>query len=55
MELINYFKNEKVKAEIDLPRTTTNIEAILCKGSNRKQSTRWQHISWLKASAFFVW
>jgi hypothetical protein len=34
MELINYFKNEKVKAEIDLPTTTTNIEAILWKGSN---------------------
>ncbi len=26
-----------------------------CKGSNRKQSARWQHISWLKASAFFIW
>ncbi len=23
------------------------------KGINRKQSTRWQHLSWLKASAFF--
>ena len=23
------------------------------KGMNRKQSTRWQHLSWLKASAFF--
>jgi hypothetical protein len=22
-------------------------------GINRKQSTRWQHLSWLKASAFF--
>jgi hypothetical protein len=22
------------------------------KGINRKQSTRWQHLSWLKASAF---
>jgi len=25
------------------------------KGSNRKQGTRWQHISWLKASAFCIW
>ncbi len=24
------------------------------KGSNRKQSTRWQHVSQLKASAFFI-
>jgi hypothetical protein len=23
------------------------------KGINRKQNTRWQHLSWLKASAFF--
>ena len=23
------------------------------KGINRTQSTRWQHLSWLKASAFF--
>jgi hypothetical protein len=23
------------------------------KGINRKQSTRWQHLSWLKASVFF--
>jgi hypothetical protein len=23
------------------------------KGINRKQITRWQHLSWLKASAFF--
>jgi hypothetical protein len=23
------------------------------KGINHKQSTRWQHLSWLKASAFF--
>jgi hypothetical protein len=39
MKLLNYFKNEKVKAEIDLPTTTTttNIEAILWKGSNHKQ------------------
>ncbi len=25
------------------------------KGSNRKQSARWQHISQLKASAFCIW
>jgi hypothetical protein len=25
------------------------------KGSNRKQSARWQHVSWLKASAFYIW
>jgi hypothetical protein len=25
------------------------------KGSNRKQSARWQDVSWLKASAFYVW
>jgi hypothetical protein len=24
-------------------------------GSNRKQSARWQHVSWLKASAFCIW
>jgi hypothetical protein len=53
MKLLNYFKNEKVKAEIDLP-TTTNIEAILWNGSNCKQSTRWLHVSWLKASALCI-
>jgi hypothetical protein len=25
------------------------------KGSNRKQSTRWQHVSQLKAIAFCIW
>jgi hypothetical protein len=25
------------------------------KGSNRKQSAKWQHMSWLKASAFCIW
>jgi hypothetical protein len=25
------------------------------KGSNRKQSARWQHVSHLKASGFFIW
>ncbi len=25
------------------------------KGSNHKQSARWQHISQLKASAFYIW
>jgi hypothetical protein len=29
------------------------ISCIQWKGINRKQSTRWQHLSWLKASAFF--
>ena len=25
------------------------------KGINHKQSTRWQHLSWLKASALCIW
>jgi hypothetical protein len=25
------------------------------KGSNSKQSARWQHVSRLKASAFYIW
>jgi hypothetical protein len=25
------------------------------KVSNRKQNARWQHVSWLKASAFCIW
>ncbi len=31
----------------------TNSYQNQWKGINRKQSTRWQHPSWLKASAFF--
>jgi len=30
-------------------------ELVEWKGSNCKQSTRWQHVSQLKASAFCIW
>ncbi len=29
--------------------------STLWKGINCKQSARWQHVSWLKASAFCIW
>ncbi len=34
-----------------------SLKSILAewKGSNRKQSARWQHISRLKANAFCIW
>jgi hypothetical protein len=35
------------------PSHLTKLVASQWKGINRKQSTRWQHLSWLKASAFF--
>ncbi len=34
-------------------RCNDNRHRIEWKGINRKQSTRWQHLSQLKASAFF--
>jgi hypothetical protein len=32
-----------------------HLKLLEWKGSNRKQSARWQHISQLKASAFCIW
>ncbi len=34
---------------------TNYIQMAQWKGSNCKQSARWQHISWLKASALCIW
>ncbi len=33
----------------------TDYRVAKWKGSNRKQSTRWQHLYRLKASAFCIW
>jgi hypothetical protein len=64
-----YFKNDSksvVRFHICMLSLTTLLEKqsdglvkfekkFKWKGSNCKQSARWQHISWLKASAFCIW
>ncbi len=32
-----------------------HLRLIQWKGSNHKQSARWQHVSWLRAGAFYIW
>jgi hypothetical protein len=36
---------------LELETRPSFYSVIQWKGSNRKQSARWQHVSWLKASA----
>ncbi len=35
--------------------TSGPLNQVQWKGSNRKQSARWQHLSWFKASAVCIW
>ncbi len=44
-----------VTNKLDLILTSSLFVQLQWKGSNRKQSTRWQHVTWLKASAFCTW
>jgi hypothetical protein len=55
-------KQERIQTTSELkifsnPNGTARFENLRkqWKGSNRKQSARWQHIFWLKASAFCIW
>ena len=43
------------KIRFGLSATNSFGSDLQWKGSNHKQSTRWEHISWLKASAFCIW
>jgi hypothetical protein len=49
----------KGRGAISVDDEKSKINYPLCKGqwkgSNCKQSARWQHASWLKASAFCIW
>jgi hypothetical protein len=55
VSLYLFLCNILLNAEILQPLTLSNLTQILYqwKRINRKQSARWQHLSWLKASAFF--